>query len=394
MNSSPPQPSSESAIAEILRAEILGCPNGRITFHRFMELALYHPRHGYYNSGAVRLGKAGDFYTSAHAGSVFARILARYLESAWTRLGRPPRLRVIELGPGDGSLAAETLSFIRERIPEFFDSLVYIGVEQSPVLRERLDDLLKPFAARTSVVADWDELLQTSARSEPGATFVLANEFFDALPFHVLVWRKGGWTERYVIAEGERFAWRDAEPSSPDLAAQAEARFAPDAAPDAAIADREDGCVAEIRPQARPWIDRIGRLLSGGSHGGELLAIDYGYTIEELRRGRFPQGSALGYFRHQAINDLLANPGEQDLTAHVNFSELIGAGEHSGLRVRSFESQSSFLLAVGERDQFGDLFADCATESERLKRARQLKTLILPEGMGEAFRVLAMETAR
>jgi SAM-dependent MidA family methyltransferase len=394
MTSNPLPHSSQSAIADILRSEIHESPNGRITFHRFMELALYHPRHGYYNSGAVRLGKAGDFYTSAHAGPVLARMLARYLESAWTRLGRPPRFRVIELGPGDGSLAAEMLRFIRERVSGLFDSLVYTGVEQSPALRERLDDLLNPFAGRAGVVADWNELMQFSARSEPCASLVLANEFFDALPFHILVWRKGGWKERYVSAESERFAWRESEPSSPDLAAQAEARFAADLAPNVAIADREDGSVAEIRPQAKEWMQRIGRLLCGGPHGGELLAIDYGYTIEELRRGRFPQGSALGYFHHQAIDDLLANSGEQDLTAHVNFSELIGAAEHWGLRVRSFESQLNFLLAVGERNQFGDLFADCATEAERQKRARQLKTLILPDGMGEAFRVLAMETAR
>ena len=360
-----------------------------------MELALYHPRHGYYNSGVVRLGKAGDFFTSAHTGPVFARILARYLESAWTRLGRPARFRVIELGPGDGALATELLSFIRERVSGLFDSLAYIGVEQSPALRERLGELLKPIDARASVFAEWEDLMQASAPGEPYATFILANEFFDALPFHILVWRdtgrNGGWKERYVSAEGERFGWREGEPSSPVLAVQAEALFAADATPLPTIADREDGSVAEIRPQARPWMERIGRLLSSDPQGGEMLAIDYGYTIEELQRGRFPQGSALGYFHHQAIDDLLANPGEQDLTAHVNFTELIGAGEQAGLRVRSFESQSHFLLAVGERNQFGDLFADCVTEAKRLKRARQLKTLILPEGMGEAFRVLAME---
>ena len=377
-------------MAEILCAEIRANPDSRITYHRFIELALYHPRYGYYNSGAVRLGKSGDFYTSAHAGPVFARILSRYLESAWARFGRPPHFRVIELGPGDGSLAVELLSFIRERIPELFDALQYAGVEQSPALRKRLGDLLKPFAERAGVVANWDELTQASLRSEPCATFILANEFFDALPFHLLVWRKGGWKERCVIADGERFAWSEEEPSTPDLAAKAEARFAPDLA----MAEREDGCVAEIRPQAGAWMERIGRLLSSTTKGGELLAIDYGYTIEELHRGRFPQGSALGYFHHQAVDDLLANPGEQDLTAHVNFTELIGSGKQAGLRVRSLESQSSFLLALGERDQFADLFADCATEADRLKRARQLKTLILPEGMGEAFRVLAMETAR
>ena len=149
----------------------------------------------------------------------------------------------------------------------------------------------------------------------------------------------------------------------------------------------KDGWTAEISPQAGTWIERIG----GHLHRGEILLIDYGYTLEEWQRGRFPQGSALGYRQHQAVYDLLSSPGEQDLTAHVNFSQLTAAAEQCGLRVHGLQSQASFLMELGQEDEFGEVFADCESEAERLRRSQLLKTLILPQGMGEAFRVLRME---
>jgi len=124
---------------------------------------------------------------------------------------------------------------------------------------------------------------------------------------------------------------------------------------------------------------------------GEALIADYGYTLEEWRGGRFTGGSALAYRRHQVVEDLLAHPGDQDLTAHVNFTELVEAGNACGLRLTRLESQARFLMAVGEPNEFADVFADCQSEAERLRRAQLLKTLVLPQGMGEAFRVLRME---
>ena len=173
------------------------------------------------------------------------------------------------------------------------------------------------------------------------------------------------------------------EPSSPDLEQQAELRFDPSVPAE----ERPDGWVAEVSPSAGEWMKRIGDCLVRG----EALIIDYGYTLEEWRQGRFPEGSALAYRRHRVVSDLLAAPGDQDLTAHVNFSQLMEAGGESGLRLRRFESQAKFLMGIGQEDEFGDVFAGCDSEAERLRRAQLLKTLILPQGMGEAFRVLRME---
>src|SRR2546430_67258 len=120
--------SFEQPLFEILQNEIRA--SGPMTFHCFMDLCLYHPQHGYYNSGKVSLGKAGDFFTSAHAGPVFARLLARHLYRSWSDAGRPPRFDFTELGAGDGSLAYELLSWTGERFPEMFSSFRYTGVEQ------------------------------------------------------------------------------------------------------------------------------------------------------------------------------------------------------------------------------------------------------------------------
>lgn len=383
----PSEPPHSPELVSLIHDEIRR--RGRITFHRFVELCLYHPHLGYYNSGKVRLGKSGDFYTSAHTAPVFARLLARHLERWWTGLGQPVSLELIELGPGEGLLAGELLQIMRQRWPEMFDTLRYIGVEQSAGLGEQVKAALAPFAERATMVTDWQSACAAAAGA-PAVRCVLANEFFDALPFHILVWRRGAWKERYVCLDQERLAWCEEEPSDPALLQQTEKLFPPGLP----LLKSEDGLTVEIRPGANEWMRCVCELLLRGGGAGQLLIVDYGYSVEELRQGRFPQGSALAYRRHQFTDDLLANPGEQDITAHVNFSELIAAGEQCGMSVSRFESQAKFLMEIGAQDEFGLVFHDAGSEAERLRRARLLKTLILPQGMGEAFRVLVMEAPR
>jgi SAM-dependent MidA family methyltransferase len=371
---------SEFPMVPILREEIRA--RGPIPFARFMELCLYHPQFGYYSTARAKLGAAGDFYTSAHVAPVFARILARQFERLWERLGRPARFDLVEFGPGDGSLARELLSWVQKRYPAFFALLRYTGVEQSTRLRGQMEEALRGFGDRTQVVADFSELEQgTTAAGICGCVF--ANEFFDALPVHILVWRGGRWRERLVGFKGGRFVWVEGNPSLAELSQLADLCFDPSLPKE----DRPDGWVAEIRPQAREWMKQIAASVAEG----EVLIVDYGYTLDEWRGGRFPEGSALAYRGHQVAEDLLGRPGDQDLTAHVNFTELVEAGTASGLKLRSLEPQAKFLLSIGEPDEFADVFADCASESERQRRAQLLKTLIVSQGMGEAFRVLRME---
>jgi SAM-dependent MidA family methyltransferase len=372
--------SSESPLLPILREEIRA--RGPLPFARFMEACLCHPEFGYYVSERTKLGKSGDFYTSAHVAPVFARILARHFETLWQRLGRPARFDLVELGPGDGSLAAESLAWVRERYPQFFTAFRYTGIEQSARLRAQVDAKLRGFGERAQAASEFPGGKNDGTAGLCGCVF--ANEFFDALPVHILVWREGRWRERMVGLKREHLVWVERAPSLPGLSQQADLCFDPSLP----TSDRPDGWTAEIRAKAIEWMQRI----SGSLSQGEVLIVDYGYTLEEWRGGRFPEGSALAYRGHQVSEDLLGRPGDQDLTAHVNFTELTEAGQASGLRLVSLESQARFLLAAGEPDEFADVFADCASEDERQRRARLLKTLIVPQAMGEAFRVLALGT--
>jgi SAM-dependent MidA family methyltransferase len=359
----------------ILREEIRAA-GGAITFARFMELCLYHPEHGYYNSARVKLGKQGDFYTNMHLGPVYARILARHLERLWEALDRPGRFDLVEMGAGDGQFARELLPWISQRSPKFTAALHYTAVEQSARRREELAEALSKCGIPTRVLPALPE-------NEVVTGGIFCHEFFDALPVHILVWRGGRWRERCVGWRNEALVWVESSPANESLITEAEKRVEPGWPAES----REEGWQAEVSTAAMQWAQR----LEGTLARGELLVVDYGYTLEEWRMGRFREGSAMGYRGHQAISDLLAAPGDQDLTAHVSFDIFLEVIAMQAPRpaVR-FRSQSRFLVEAGEADLLADVFADCADDSERVKRARQLKSLILPEGMGSTFQVLQL----
>ncbi|MSO19708.1 MAG: hypothetical protein EXQ56_04480 [Acidobacteria bacterium] len=369
---------TELPLLPILRDEIRAA-GGAITFARFMELCLYHPQLGYYNSERVKLGRQGDFYTNMHMGPVFARILARHFESVWDALGKPVRFDLVELGPGDGQFARELLPWIARRFPDFASALHYLAVEQSSRLRESLQQSLETTGARFRVEPNLPEVAAVTG-------CIFTHEFFDALPVHILVWRNGRWMERCVGLNGDAPAWCEREPSAPELAREAEKRFDPEIP----LNGRVDGWQAEVSPASGAWVGRLERALVRG----EMLVVDYGYTLDEWRLGRFREGSAMGYREHRAVVDLLGSPGDQDLTAHVNFDLFLEtlAKKADGRNAAEvcLRTQSRFLMAVGESDQFADVLSDCADDKERQQRARQLKSLILPEGMGSTFQVLQL----
>ncbi|HXE90390.1 MAG TPA: SAM-dependent methyltransferase [Terriglobales bacterium] len=339
---------------------------GPIPFSRYMEMCLYEPEEGYYSRPQEKFGRAGDFYTSSDVHAVFGRLLARQFEEMWRRLGAPARLELVELGPGCGLFARDVLDWSRKKLPQFFAALDCRLVESSPSLRRGLEERLGEYVAqkKVSVAVDMDE----SAPAQHAIVF--ANEFFDALPVEVLDARG----ELRVGAHEGRFAEMFVPPTREVLECL-----------DLYGVHPEDGERVEAGLEAQRWVSRMARI----AERAFFVLIDYGYTREELLAGRH-RGTVMAYRRHTASANPYDAPGEQDITAHVNFTALSGAAREAGLDVLGLVTQAQFLMGIGEANQFADAFEDCRMPQERAKVALQLKHLVSPAGMGESFQVLVL----
>jgi SAM-dependent MidA family methyltransferase len=309
--------------AELLAAEI--ARSGPLSFSRFMETALYHPEFGYYRRPRDPFGKAGDFYTAEQIQPVFGILIAARIRQLYRAMGEPSDFTVVELGAG------------RREMAEAFAEWRYVPVDIAS------GELPQDFRG-----------------------VVFANEFFDALPVDVAAFREGRFRRLSVAFHDNRFAWQEDGDVAPEAADYLGAYFR---AP-------EEGNRCEINLAALKWMDRIACSL----RAGHVLTIDYGFTRAEAVR--FPHGTLMGYRRHTAFDDIFAEPGLRDITAHVNFTALEERGALRGLRTESFATLAQLLLAAGEADQF----AAALGPAGELHRRMQLKTLLF--GMGETFRVL------
>lgn len=344
--------------------------NGPIPFSRYMELCLYEPELGYYSRAREKFGMAGDFYTSSDVHAVFGRLLARQFEEMWRVLDSPPRLDVIELGPGRGLFARDVLDWSAKQCPELARALHYSLVEQSSHLRMRLQErLAEHIATRKCVI--FDSLEEAAGRAGENA-IVFGNEFFDALPVEVIDHRGAV----RVGVEGGRFV------ESFVVLSAAEEEFL-----DRFSVHPEAGERVEAPLLSLTWMDRIADAFR--ERRGFAIFIDYGYTREEQLAGRH-RDTIMTYRQHVATPSPYEAPGEQDITAHVNFTALRARGIEGGLDGLALVTQSQFLIGIGEETEFADAFQDCRLPQERAKVALQLKHLISPGGMGETFQVLLM----
>lgn len=338
---------------------------GPIPFAKFMAECLYHPEHGYYSSLGVP--RFRDYYTSSDVHPIFGRLLARQLHEMWNALGRPGPFLVVEAGAGTGRLAAHILDFSARELPEFYAALDYVAVERSAARRAAQGVSLDPHLAAGRAVSS----AGLPAQVPEGC--ILSNEFFDALPVHRVVREHGELQEIYVGLDGERFCDHLGPLSVPALANY----FA------AQCVELLKGQQAEAGLAACDWIEDAGRRLARGF----VLTVDYGHPAQELYNERHLRGTLLAYRRHRASEDYYLAPGEQDLTAHVNFTALDLWGRRAGLQPLGQVSQAGFLLALGRGNEFDDLYDSGEDEVARLRARLLLKNLIHPEGMGETFQV-------
>jgi SAM-dependent MidA family methyltransferase len=314
---------------------------GWISFARYMELALHAPG-GYYAGGARKFGAEGDFVTAPELGTLFARTLARQLRDLQVE-------RVLELGAGSGALA-ETL--VKELQCE------YLILETSADLRARQQ-------ARLGGRAKWLDRLPERFR---GA--IVANEVVDAMPVHAVAWRSSGILERGVVLENGNLAWSEREAAG----------GLRDAAQEIEVPSPYD---SEINLAARAWMRALGESLESGA----IFVIDYGFPRHEYYHPERAAGTLMCHHRHTAHAEVFARPGEEDLTAHVDFSALASAARESGLELLGYATQAQFLVNCGITDVLGEANVENALHYAPL--AAEANRLLSPAEMGELFKVLA-----
>ncbi|RLA91911.1 MAG: SAM-dependent methyltransferase [Deltaproteobacteria bacterium] len=341
-------------LKEIIAQEI--SRGGPITFARYMELCLYHPRYGYYMAPQPRRGKGGDYYTSPTVSPLFGQMVARQLFQMGRWIGG--EFQVVEVGGGEGYLAEDILGYLREREPGFYRRLIYLSVEVNPFMVALQRDRLKGFEGKVSWPR-WEEL-------EGIRGCILSNELLDSLPVH-RVKAERGLKEIYIgLKDGEFFELL----GEPSEEVEEYFRWLGLLPP--------EGCEAEAGLSALRWLKEAAERLSEGF----IVIIDYGHRAETLLSELYPRGTLLAYRGHRTHTDFYSEPGLDDLTAHVNFTAIIRKAEELGLRVLGLTTQGRFLQALG-------IFEGLEGEG-KLRERLQAKRLILPGGMGDTFKVLIL----
>jgi SAM-dependent MidA family methyltransferase len=307
--------------------------DGRITFARYMQLALYHPRWGYY-SRRDAVGETGDFYTSPELHPLFAATVAARAEALWRAMGAPPEFDFVEVGGGSGRFARDFLLYVDQRFGDLSPALRYrIDDRGAGPRRRQLERLIRAGLDRRVRWTDgsWAAWSKSSVRG-----MVVANELLDALSVHLVTAREGRLQELYVSSSADGPRLEAGPPSTPELARYFHAH----------AVHIPDGVRWEVNLNARRWIRRG----SGALAAGGLLLIDYGYPAAELYSERRPGGTLLCYAAHTLHSDPLRNPGEQDMTSHIDLTAARSTLAASGMALLEDRSQSDALDPAATSD--------------------------------------------
>jgi SAM-dependent MidA family methyltransferase len=352
-------------IVEVIRRD------GPIPFSRYMQMCLYEPELGYYARKREQFGKAGDFYTSSDVHAVFGRLLCRQFEEMWRVLGSTKQIDIIELGPGRGLFALDVLDWAEKKFPDFAAALHYRLVETSEWLRDKQRERLAKHI--TSGHASIHESIDESEPKLGHVVIVFANEFFDALPVDILT--DAG--EIHVALDENNSFLESVVPARPELLEYVD-RYS---------VRPEPGERVEVNLSALDCLCKVSRLFD--DRRGFAVFVDYGYTRAEQQAGRH-RDTLLTYRKHQVGGDPYQAPGEQDITAHVNFTALQEVAEENHMDSIALIKQSQLLIGIGEATEFADAFEEATLPQERAKVTLQLKHLVTPDGIGETFDVLVL----
>jgi len=345
-------------LRELIRRE------GSITFHDWMKAALYDAGGGYYQrADRKRWGREGDYRTSPERSELFAATFAHY----FVKLASEEELTIVESGAGDGSFASGVLRTLRDQFPSRFAETRYVVYELSDDARLRAQERLSEFGECVEFCSDWEQVSVSSG-------IYFSNELLDAFPVHRLVNGDEGLSELYVAVDSnDEFVSSTGPLSTPRLAEFVKA------------IELEPGQTIEINLAIDDWLNAVSEKIQKGF----LITVDYGAEAAELYDPMLrPDGTLRGFSGHGFVDDLLSDPGEYDLTASVNWSQVKDVGEKLGWSVIEFASQDKFLLNAGLIEQLQYRLRRAATEAEKVSLTTGAREMILPGGMASSFQVL------
>ena len=345
--------------------------DGPITFHDWMQAALYDETDGYYRRERIRQGRAGDYRTAPETSPLFGATLANYFARCYSQLGSPSDWTIFEIGAGRGDFAHTVLASLRQNFSEVFAATHYLIDEIGDETRNALALKLDEYSNRVQ--------FRSLAEATPPVTgIVFSNELLDAFPVHRVIGRQGALRELCVdIDEAREFVWRQCD-LEPQLRTYCEA----------IDLQLDEGQIFEVNLAADDFVARAASLLDRGF----LITVDYGAERTELLDDphRF-KGTLRSFLRHRMIDDVLAHPGEQDLTTTVDWTQLKTAGERHGLETKTLERLDRFLLNEGLPDQLSMLSAKLADTVELFKLNAGAREMIMPDGLAAHFQVLIQQ---
>lgn len=344
---------------QILHEKLAATPSGRLPFVQVMDLALYHPEHGYYGAGPRKIGRSGDFFTSVSVGPLFGKLLALRAVEEWRAMGEPEDFAIIEQGAHDGQLAEDVLNALADH-----PMIRYLIVEPNPRYRAAQ-------VRRLGDQAEWVDSLDALQKG-PAYAFFICNELPDAFPVHLVRWNGTQWEELYVeAADAGEFQLVPGECSSAKLAAEI-ANLPLDLTP---------GHTLEINLAMLEWLCSLAKAAFRGS----IFIADYGLDEEEFYADARADGTIRRYHQHQMDGRVLENLGECDLTTHVNFTRLISEAAELWLPQREYDLQGRVLgrMAAPWLRSLEGAPPDAAT-------MRQFQSLTHPALMGRSFRCLVL----
>ena len=341
---------------------------GKITFARFMHLALYTPDMGYYTGSSDIFGDSGDFVTAPELSPLFGRCVARQAQQILLQCEGGD---ILEFGAGSGKLALDMLTELEKlgSLPKR-----YFIVDISHRLRDRQHNRL--LTALPHLV---DRIHWLDEMPDNFTGFVFGNEVPDAMPVHRVTFHHDKpHTESYVVLDEGRFQWHENAPSSDELAQAIDEIYQQFGA------QMVDGYVTEINLQMRPWLQS----LAGKLQKGAIVLVDYGYARRDFLQAERFEGTLMAHYKHRAHAHVLAWPGLQDLTAHVDFTAIADAAFNAGLDVLGYTNQTSFLSGCGLESMLQEL--NPSDTQNFILAIQPIKRLIMPTEMGDLFKAISL----